>query len=158
VPYELAFGLVSIPVSLRRAVDRRRVRFHELHDADGGRIRRRAACSLDGAPVTREHIVRGYELERGRWVTVTADELQALAPRAPTAHRLLHPVLAKHALAGAQHRGDPVLRLRLGHRGQADGRLLGGGLALLRGDDDLFELSRVGTRLLGQRDVGEYPP
>ncbi len=76
----LAFGLVSIPVSLRRAVTRRRVHFHELHDADGGRIRRRAVCSLDGAAVTREHIVRGFEVERGRWVTVSADELQALGP------------------------------------------------------------------------------
>ncbi len=76
----VAFGLVSIPVSLRRAVARRQVRFHELHGHDGGRIRRRAVCSLDGAAVAREHIVQGDEVERGRWVTVTADELPGAEP------------------------------------------------------------------------------
>jgi DNA end-binding protein Ku len=56
------------------------VAFHELHDQDGGRILRRAVCSVDGATVPREHIVRGFEIERDRWVTVSADELLALAP------------------------------------------------------------------------------
>src|SRR5271154_3175787 len=78
----LGFGLVSIPVSLHRAVARRSVHFHELHDQDGGRIRHRAVCSVDGAAVPHEHVVKGFEVERGRWVTLSADELRALNPAA----------------------------------------------------------------------------
>ena len=81
----LTFGLVSIPVSLHRAVRRRGVPFHELHDEDEGRIRLRAVCSIDGAPVPRGHIVKGFEVERGRWVTVTDKELRALEPPASRA-------------------------------------------------------------------------
>jgi DNA end-binding protein Ku len=76
----LAFGLVSIPVSLHRAVAPRSVRFHDLHDHDRGRILHRTFCSLDGESVPYGHIVKGFEVERGRWVTVTLDELEALDP------------------------------------------------------------------------------
>jgi DNA end-binding protein Ku len=76
----LAFALVSIPVSLRTAVAAGGVAFHGIHDEDGGRIRRRAVCSVDGAAVPRAHIVKGFEVERGRWVTVTDAELHALDP------------------------------------------------------------------------------
>jgi DNA end-binding protein Ku len=76
----LTFGLVSVPVSLHRAIARRSVAFHELHDQDGGRILHRTVCSVDGAAVPREHIVKGFEIERGRWITVSTDELRALAP------------------------------------------------------------------------------
>ncbi len=74
----LGFGLVSIPVSLHRATAQKRIPLFELHDHDGARIRHRAVCSLDGAPVSREHIVRGFEIERGRYVTLSAAELHAL--------------------------------------------------------------------------------
>jgi DNA end-binding protein Ku len=78
----LGFGLVSIPVKLHRAVHEKGVHFHEIHDADGGRIRRRAVCSRDGAPVPREHIVHGFELERGHDVQIARAELDALTPAA----------------------------------------------------------------------------
>jgi DNA end-binding protein Ku len=81
----LAVGLVNIPVSLHRAVRRRGVPFHELHEADGGRIRRREVCAIDGALVPHGHVVKGLEIERGRWITVTDEELQALEPRASRA-------------------------------------------------------------------------
>jgi DNA end-binding protein Ku len=74
----LGFGLVSIPVSLQRATAPKRIPLFELHDHDGARIKHRAVCSLDGAPVPREHIVRGYEVERGRYITLTRQELSAL--------------------------------------------------------------------------------
>ena len=78
----LGFGLVSIPVKLQRAVQKKGVRFHEIHDADGGRIRHRAVCSHDGAAVPREHIVHGFELERGHHVHIAPAELSALSPAA----------------------------------------------------------------------------
>lgn len=81
----LTFGLVSIPVSLHRATLRKSVAFHELHDQDGGRILHRTVCSIDGVSVPHEHIVKGFEIERGRWITVSADELHALDPTASRA-------------------------------------------------------------------------
>lgn len=78
----LAFGLVSIPVAIHRAVAPKGVRFHDVHDEDGGRIQRRAVCARDGKPVSREHIVKGYEIERGRHVQVSPAEILALAPAA----------------------------------------------------------------------------
>src|SRR5262249_24853150 len=76
----ISFGLVNVPVTLHRAVGPRRILFHELHDADGGRVQHRALCSVDGEPLPRKHIVRGFEVERGRWVAVSNDELRALDP------------------------------------------------------------------------------
>jgi len=76
----LGFGLVSIPVKLHGAVHEKGLHFHEIHDADGGRIRRRAVCSRDGAAVSREHIVHGFELEHGHDVQIAPAELEALTP------------------------------------------------------------------------------
>jgi len=76
----LGFGLVSIPVAIHRAVAKKAVHFHELHDEDGGRIQRRAVCARDGHTVPREHIVSGFEVEPGRHVQITPAELSALSP------------------------------------------------------------------------------
>ncbi|QSQ23597.1 Ku protein [Pyxidicoccus parkwayensis] len=76
----LSFGLVSVPVRLYSAVSPAQVQFHLLHDADGARIQNKRVCSADGAEVPYEHVVKGYELEDGRHVTVTRGELEAFDP------------------------------------------------------------------------------
>lgn len=78
----LGFGLVSIPIAIHRAIVKKNVRFHELHDEDGGRIQHRTVCTRDGHPVSREHIIKGFEIERGRHVRVLPAELDALEPAA----------------------------------------------------------------------------
>jgi DNA end-binding protein Ku len=78
----LGFGRVSIPVAIHRAIAKKGVRFHELHDEDGGRIQHRTVCARDGQAVSREHIIKGYEIERGRHVHVRPAELEALEPAA----------------------------------------------------------------------------
>lgn len=78
----LGFGLVSIPVAIHRAVAKKGVRFHEIHAEDGGRIHRHAVCENGGHPVSREHIVKGFEIERGRHVQVLPAEIEALSPAA----------------------------------------------------------------------------
>jgi DNA end-binding protein Ku len=77
----ISFGLVNIPVKLHSAVSHREVRFHMLHDADGARIQLRRFCSAEGVEVPYEHIVKGYEIAKGRYVTVTSDELEAADPK-----------------------------------------------------------------------------
>ncbi len=78
----LAFGLVSVPVKLASAVSPKDVRFHQLHDKDGARIREKRICSAEDVEVPYEHVVKGYELARGRYVVVTPEELAALDPKA----------------------------------------------------------------------------
>ena len=77
----ISFGLVNIPVKLFSAVSHKEVRFHMLHDADGARIQLRRFCSAEGVEVPYEHIVKGYEISKGRYVTLTAEELEAADPK-----------------------------------------------------------------------------
>lgn len=76
----ISFGLVNIPVSLYAAVREQRVSFHMLHDQDKSRLRRRLVCPADGKEVHPEHTVRGYEIEKDRYVVVRDAELEACAP------------------------------------------------------------------------------
>jgi DNA end-binding protein Ku len=78
----ITFGLVAVPVGLFPATRHREVGFHLLHDRDGARIREKRICSADGDEVPYEHVVKGYEVARGRYVMVTPEELAALDPRA----------------------------------------------------------------------------
>ncbi|MCP3104029.1 Ku protein, partial [Myxococcus sp. K15C18031901] len=78
----LSFGVVTLPVRLHGAVASRQVRFHLLHDADGGRVQNRRVCAVDGEEVALEHVVRGYALDGGGHVAVTSGELDALDPQA----------------------------------------------------------------------------
>ncbi|MCW2951133.1 MAG: Ku protein [Conexibacter sp.] len=78
----ISFGLVNVPVKLYTATTPKTVRFNQLHDADGGRLKQKRVCSIDGEEVPYEHIVRGYEVAPDRYVIVTQEELDALDPRA----------------------------------------------------------------------------
>lgn len=74
----VSFGLVNVPVKLTTATSQKDVRFHQLHDEDGGRINQKRVCSIDGEEVDYGHIVKGYDLGGGRYVTVTPEELAGL--------------------------------------------------------------------------------
>jgi DNA end-binding protein Ku len=78
----ISFGLVSVPVKLFSATSPKEVRFHMLHDKDGGRIQQKRVCSIDGEEVAWEHIIKGFEISKGRYVTVTREEMGAFNPRA----------------------------------------------------------------------------
>ena len=78
----ISFGLVNVPVKLFSATSPKEVRFHMVHDKDGGRIQQKRVCSVDGEEVSWEHIVKGFEISKGRYVTVTKDELAAFNPKA----------------------------------------------------------------------------
>ena len=78
----ISFGLVNVPVKLYSATSPKEVRFHMLHDKDGGRIQQKRVCSIDGEEVPWEHIVKGFEVSKGRYVTVTREELEAFTPKA----------------------------------------------------------------------------
>jgi DNA end-binding protein Ku len=74
----ISFGLVTIPVSVYPATEEKTLRFNQLHDDDGGRIRMKRVCSIDGEEVGYEHIVKGYEYEKDRYVILTDDDFEAI--------------------------------------------------------------------------------
>src|SRR5690606_30081582 len=47
----VAFGLVNVPVRLYAATGEHEVRLHQVHREDGGRIRYRKVCEVDGEQV-----------------------------------------------------------------------------------------------------------
>ena len=72
----ISFGLVTIPVSVYPATEEKTLRFNQLHDEDGGRIRMKRVCSVDGEEVGYDHIVKGYEYEKDRYVILTDEDFE----------------------------------------------------------------------------------
>jgi len=77
----LSFGLVNVPVALFTAVRDVDLHFHQVHEKDGAPIEIQRWCGEEDLEVPFEEITHGYELEDGREVIVTDEELDALAPR-----------------------------------------------------------------------------
>lgn len=76
----ITFGLVTIPVALYSATRPRGVAL-KMIGPDEAPVRRRYVCSKDGQVLDPDEIVRGYEVEKGKYVVVTDDELEAIEPR-----------------------------------------------------------------------------
>ena len=74
----VAFGLVNVPVKVYSATEERDIRFHQVHEADGGRIRYKRVCELDGKTVEFADIAKAYEAEDGRTVILTDDDFAQL--------------------------------------------------------------------------------
>ncbi|KSW15608.1 Ku protein [Cellulomonas sp. B6] len=74
----VAFGLVNVPVRLYAATGEHEVRLHQVHREDGGRIRYRKVCSLDGEQVEWGDIAKGYETEDGELVVLTDADFDQL--------------------------------------------------------------------------------
>lgn len=74
----VTFGLVNIPVKLYAATEDRDVRFHQVHLADGGRIKYQRQCQACGQSVGFSEIGKGYEDDAGRRVLVPEEELDSL--------------------------------------------------------------------------------
>jgi DNA end-binding protein Ku len=67
----VSFGLVSIGVKLYSATEEKDIRFHQVHEADGGRIRYKRVCSVCGEEVGYGDIVKGYDIGGGEMVVLT---------------------------------------------------------------------------------------
>jgi len=76
----ISFGLVTVPVALYAATKARAVGL-KMIGPDEAPVRRRYVCSKDEKPLDQDEIVRGYEIEKGKFVTVSEEELEAVEPR-----------------------------------------------------------------------------
>ncbi len=78
----ISFGLVQVPVRLVTATKNRDVSFNQLEQSTGSRIRYKKVSDQTGEEVPPDEIVKGYEISKGRYVVVDADEIAALQPKA----------------------------------------------------------------------------
>ncbi|WP_433213912.1 Ku protein [Dactylosporangium sp. CS-047395] len=74
----VSFGLVSIAVRLYSATEEKDIRFHQVHREDGGRIKYKRVCSVDGEEVSYDDIAKGYDLGGGEMVILTDDDFAEL--------------------------------------------------------------------------------
>jgi len=78
----VGFGLVSVPVKLVSATKNKDVRFNQLEQRTGARIRYRKVSDATGEEVPNDEIVKGYEIAPGQYVVVDDEDVKALAPKA----------------------------------------------------------------------------
>jgi DNA end-binding protein Ku len=70
-----------VPVKLYSAVSKQNVKFRELREGDGARVRHKRVAESDGKEVPYEKIVKGYEFAPDQYVVLTRDELSELDPK-----------------------------------------------------------------------------
>ena len=78
----ISFGLIDIPVKLYNAVRKKTVSFNQLDERSMSRIRLKKVSADTGEDVPDEHIVKGYEISKGRYVVVDPNELEPFIPSA----------------------------------------------------------------------------
>jgi DNA end-binding protein Ku len=74
----IAFGRVAIPVKAYSATEPRGTGLHQLHVNDGGRIRLRRTCEIDGEDVPFTELGKGFELPDGDVVVLTQEDMAGL--------------------------------------------------------------------------------
>jgi DNA end-binding protein Ku len=76
----ISFGLLNVPVKLYSAVARRGISLREIRESDGARIRHRRVAEGTDEEVPYEKIVKAFEISDDRYVPLSKDEMDALAP------------------------------------------------------------------------------
>lgn len=73
----VTFGLVNVPVKVYSATQDHDVPLHQVHDADGGRIRYQRRCEVCGKVVDYAHIDKAFD-DGDRTVVITEEDLSSL--------------------------------------------------------------------------------
>jgi DNA end-binding protein Ku len=77
----ISFGMVTVPVKLYSALNRKSVRFHQLSGKTGVRIAQKRVDPQNGDEIPYEDIVKGFEIAPDRYVVIEPGELEALQPK-----------------------------------------------------------------------------
>ena len=76
----ISFGLITIPIRLFAAARTERVSFNQIHQPCGGRIKQQIFCPQCDRVAERSELVKGYEVEKDRYVIVKDEEIKEIAP------------------------------------------------------------------------------
>lgn len=74
----ISFGLVNIPIAVFPATREERVSFKQLRKSDLSPIRYKKVAEVDEKEVPSAEIVKGYEFEKGKFVTITGEDLESV--------------------------------------------------------------------------------
>ncbi|HXW03847.1 MAG TPA: Ku protein [Vicinamibacterales bacterium] len=75
----LRFGLVTVPIEIHTAVRDTGPHFRLLRRSDKSPVRYQRVAESDGEVVAWEDIVKGYEYEKGRFITLTPEDFEKAA-------------------------------------------------------------------------------
>jgi DNA end-binding protein Ku len=67
-----------VPIKVYSATTNHDIRFHQVHATDGGRIKYKRTCSIDGEEVTYDDIAKGYDIGGGEMVILTDEDFADL--------------------------------------------------------------------------------
>jgi DNA end-binding protein Ku len=74
----ISFGLVNVPVRMYSAIEESDLRFHLVHEPDGGRIGYQKVCKAENEPVPDDEIVKAYEVKADELVVLTDEDFDAV--------------------------------------------------------------------------------
>ncbi|QWF82933.1 non-homologous end joining protein Ku [Amycolatopsis sp. CA-230715] len=74
----IGLGSFGIPVRAYSAIEERGVALHQVHEPDGGRIRLKRVCEVDGAEVDADATAKGFALPGGDVVVLSEADLASL--------------------------------------------------------------------------------
>lgn len=82
---DLVFGAAKFPVKLFSAARAETISFNQLHRPDNSRVKQILVCGLPDCPshdkpIPKEDIVKGYEIEKGRYLTFSDEDLVRANP------------------------------------------------------------------------------
>jgi DNA end-binding protein Ku len=77
---EISFGLVAISVSLVSTEENNDLHFHLLNDKTHERVHYKRIDESSGKEVSWDHIVKGYEYEKGNYIIVKEEEFEKASP------------------------------------------------------------------------------
>jgi DNA end-binding protein Ku len=82
----ITFGMVSIPVGLYTATQEKDIRFNQIHEVCGSRIKLQKYCPVCERVVESDELVKGYEYSKGMYALVTDEDFEQL------------PIASKHTI------------------------------------------------------------
>ncbi|MFD9240658.1 Ku protein [Streptomyces sp. NPDC059556] len=71
----ISFGLVTVPCKMQNATEKHDVSLRQVHMEDGGRIRYRKTCDIDGQELREDEIGKGYEVSKDTVIPITDEDL-----------------------------------------------------------------------------------
>jgi DNA end-binding protein Ku len=151
----ISFGLVNVPVKLFTAVQGKSLSFKQLRKQDHARIEMKRVSAADGEEVPFADIVKGFEIEPGRFVVLEPDELATVGSKKTPAMEIeefvelteIDPIYYDHAyyLAPADSEAEKPYQLLLEVMGEC------GKVALarfvMRGKEHLVAIRPMGDVL-----------
>ncbi|MFY0546119.1 Ku protein [Brevibacillus sp. H7] len=85
----ISFGLVNIPVRMYTATEERDIRFRQLHKECNTPIKYAKMCPHCEREIETSEIIRGFEYEKGNFVIIRDEDLEAITPETRKAIEIL---------------------------------------------------------------------